>query len=263
MTIYDEGHHMSAPVFVRSADLFFGRRYSLTATATRTDGLEAVYQHHIGKVIYKNLEQSLIPMTIFHRLDWKFEERYLPRIVDTNGDVHLSRLRTYLGELAWRNEIIYDLLLQDLGDQRKVLVLSHSVAHVQRMHDWIRGAIGNGPGIITGQTPQEDRMDILRYNNPLFGTFQLAREGLNKPELDTLYVVTPFSSSNDAQQSWGRIQRTYDGKQDPLVRVFEDLAFDKCVSAGRSIRAWLNSKKNLKPEKYPYRMETMEVDLED
>ena len=61
LVFYDEGHHMSAPVFVRSADLFFGRRYSLTATASRTDGLEAIYQYHLGHVIHSNLEQELIP----------------------------------------------------------------------------------------------------------------------------------------------------------------------------------------------------------
>lgn len=257
LIFYDEGHHMSAPSFVRSADLFFGRRYSLTATANRTDGLQAIYQYHLGGVIHQNLDQHLIPLTIFHRLKWEFDERYKPRVVDSNGDLHLSRLRTYLGELDWRNEIIYDHLLQDLGDQRQVLVLSHSVLHVERMYEHASLRVGGNPGIITGKTPQEDRMQVLRESNPLFGTFQLAREGLNKPTLDTLYITTPFSSDNDAQQAWGRTQRLLEGKKNPLVRVYEDLAFERCGDMCRRVRS------RLKRIGYPYETRRVEVNLED
>jgi superfamily II DNA or RNA helicase len=239
LVFYDEGHHMSAPVFVRSADLFFGRRYSLTATAERTDGLEMVYQYHLGRVIHSNLEQDLIPTTVFHRLKWEFPENHTVQIQDSNGDVNLSRVRTYLGRLDWRNELIYEDLLGDLLDGRRVLVLSHSVKHVDRLAEKFDGCTSHQVGIITGATPQEDRTSILRENNPIMGTFQLAREGLNKPELDTLYVVTPFSNRNDLQQAWGRIQRLHDDKKEPLVRIYEDLALESCSRAGRILRGFL------------------------
>jgi superfamily II DNA or RNA helicase len=233
LVIYDEGHHMSAPVFVLSADLFFGRRYSLTATPERTDGLESIYQYHLGRVIHKNLEQDLIPTTWFHVLHWALEEKDKKDIVDIYGTVNLNKVRTFLGQLAWRNEIIEEDLRFDLAAGRKILVLSHSVEHVENLCARFSPM---GAGAITGATAQEDRMGILRECNPVFGTFQLAREGLNKPVLDTLYLVTPFSNKNDLQQTLGRIQREYADKKDPLVRVYEDKAINCCVTSCRKLR---------------------------
>lgn len=252
LIFYDEGHHMSAPHFVRSADLFFGRRYSLTATATRIDGLEAIYQYHLGGVIHRNLEQELIPTTYFHRLKWEFDLRNKPFVTDSNGDFNLPRIRTYLGELDWRNQIIYRDLLSDIQEGRQILVLSHSVEHVDRIHQCFARS-GLRAGTITGATPQEERMGALSQCNPVIGTFQLAREGLNKPSLDTLYVTTPFSSPNDLQQAWGRIQRVYPGKQPPLVRVYEDLPFKMCRGSCSSLRS------HLKKIDYPFHKREVEI----
>lgn len=249
LVLYDEGHHMSAPVFVQSADLFFGRRFSLTATATRTDGLEVIYQYHLGRVIHTNLTQELVPNTVFHHLKWEMPPNHRPLVVDKNNDISIPRVRTYLGRLQWRNDLIYEYLTQDLLEGRQILVLSHSVGHVERLWGYLSGA---GAGMITGDTPQEERMALLRNGNPVFGTFQLAREGLNKPSLDTLYVVTPFSNSNDLQQAWGRIQRRFAGKKDPLVRVFEDAAFSCCVRSCGSLRSVLRR------FDYPYEKVTWE-----
>jgi len=240
LIFYDEGHHMSAPVFVRSADLFFGRRYCLTATATRTDGLQAIYQHHLGRVIYRNLSQELIPKTIFYRLKWEFDERYKPRVTDSGGEVSFPRVRTYIGELDWRNELIYQHAIQDIRKGRRLLILSHSVKHVERIADKLSRSAEALPGVITGNTPQEERMHILHHSNPVIGTFQLAREGLNKPTLDTLYITTPFSNPNDLQQSWGRIQRKDPNKKEPVVRVYEDLAFACTSRSCRTLRGHLN-----------------------
>jgi len=248
LVFYDEGHHMSAPVFVLSADLFFGRRFSLTATASRTDGLEVIYQYHLGRVIHSNLTQELVPHSVFHLLKWEMPPKHRPLVVDRNDDISIPRVRTYLGRLEWRNNLIYEHLARDLQDGRQILVLSHSVNHVELLH----GYFGGGAGMITGGTPQEERMPILRETNPIFGTFQLAREGLNKPSLDTLYVVTPFSNSNDLQQAWGRIQRRFEGKKAPLVRVFEDAAFACCIRSCGGLRAVLRR------FDYPYERVTWE-----
>lgn len=252
LVIYDEGHHMSAPMFSRSADLFFGRRFSLTATAERTDGLEAIYQYHLGRVIHSNLKQELIPHTVFHILNWDMPPNHRPMVEDRNREICTPRVRTYLGSLDWRNDLIYEQLLEDLREGRKILVLSHSVDHVDRLYSYLSAA---GAGMIVGETDQGTRPTILLNSNPVFGTFQLAREGLNKPSLDTLYVTTLFSNKNDLQQAWGRIQRLYEGKLPPLVRVFEDPWFSYCRKAGNSLRRFLRDLN------YPYERVNHDIEI--
>jgi superfamily II DNA or RNA helicase len=249
-------HHISAPCFVQSADLFFGRRFGLTATAKRLDGLEAIYQYHLGGVIHRNLEQALIPTTFFHQLKWEFNLRNKPLVTDSNGDFNFPRIRSFLGNLDWRNEIIYRDLLIDLQEGRQILVLSHSVEHVDRLKQHFLGSVFRA-GTITGETPQDERMGVLRDCNPVIGTFQLAREGLNKPTLDTLYITTPFSSPNDLQQAWGRIQRVYPGKRAPVVRVYEDQALSMCRKSCSSLRS------HLKRINYPAQRIEIEVELPD
>lgn len=234
LAIYDEGHHMSAPVFCLGADVCAGRRLSLTATPDRTDGLEAIYQYHLGRVIYSDLEQELEPRTVFHRLKWRIPQQDYHLTLDRAGEPNVGKRRAYIGQVRWRNQLALDLIDQDLAEGRQILVLSHSVPHLETLHGMARHL--RQRGLIIGDTDQTERMPELRDKNPIFATFHLAREGLDKPELDTLYVLTPFSNKNDLQQAWGRTLRVFDGKREPLVRVFEDEDISANAKACRAMR---------------------------
>ena len=235
-------HHMSAPKFVLSADMFFGRRYSLTATAHRTDGLEAIYQSHLGRVIYTDLSQAITPDTYFHILNWELPVADIPLTLDKLGMTNTSKIRTYLGTLRWRNDIIYTMARKDLAEGRRLMVLSHSEEHARLMTE----EFGDTAACVTGKTKREDRLNILQTRNPVFATFQLVREWLDIPELNALYVTTVFSNSNDLQQAWGRTQREVE-KQNPIVRVFEDTAIKSSVRSCRKLRGYL------KALKYPFK----------
>lgn len=247
--IFDEAHHMSAPVFMQCADICRGARLSLTATAQRTDGLEAIYQYHLGPVVFKDLEQELVPETIFHYLSYQLSQDENWAIQDRAREVNMSKVRSFLGRLEWRNFLILDLLQADLDAGRNILALTHSRPHAEELY---RIAPWPNKGLITGKTDQSERMGILRDKNPIFGTFQLGREGLDKPALDTLHILTPFSNANDLQQSWGRTQREYEGKMNPLVRVLEDGSIGLCMGSCRSMR------KILRALRYPFRTEKVE-----
>ena len=60
----------------------------------------------------------------------------------------------------------------------------------------------------------------------LFATYSLAKEGLDVPCLDRLYITTLQKDYAVITQSIGRIARTYDGKADPIVYDFvDDIAY--------------------------------------
>jgi len=260
VVFFDEGHHMAAPHFVKAADLFFGQRFSLTATAHRTDGLEAISMYHIGGIIYQDLEQDLIPDTIFHSMSWKAEEEQNNEARDKSGKVHHRKFCIMLGGISWRNQIILSRLRQDMEENRQILVLTHSVEHT-RILGGLAQQLWKTAGIVNGKDVAPfDRIPILEKANPVIGTFDLAREALDKDVLDTLHICTPFGNSNDLQQSWGRIQRRKAGKNDARVRVYEDLIQLQDVSKGKKLRRINMSadqcrllRTYLKALKYPFR----------
>ena len=56
----------------------------------------------------------------------------------------------------------------------------------------------------------------------VFATQHLAKEGLDRPEFDTLVIPIPFGGSGRLQQSVGRILRTSPDKRTPKVYIFTD-----------------------------------------
>jgi superfamily II DNA or RNA helicase len=59
----------------------------------------------------------------------------------------------------------------------------------------------------------------------LLATTQIAKEALNIPDLDTLFIASPFSSAITTEQSVGRILRACDDKMEPMVIDFVDEDF--------------------------------------
>jgi superfamily II DNA or RNA helicase len=128
--IWDEAHHISAPTFSRSADLFYGLRLGLTATPEREDGYHVVYNFHIGPIIYKNLSQELTPKIFFiwtgMGLDIS-DPRVQAAARDRNGELHIGKIAGFLGSWPQRIDFALDQIRQAVANDRKVLFLSKSV----------------------------------------------------------------------------------------------------------------------------------------
>jgi superfamily II DNA or RNA helicase len=128
--IWDEAHHVAAPTFSRSADLFYGVRLGLTATPDRDDGYHVVYNFHLGSVIYKNLKQDLRPRIYFVWTGLGLDEND-PRVQaaarDCNGELHIGKIAGHLGGWPARIDFVLTQVKQAIANDRKVLVLSKSV----------------------------------------------------------------------------------------------------------------------------------------
>ena len=130
LIIWDEAHHMAAPTWARSADLFYGKRIALTATPERPDGYHVIYDFHVGRVVYKDLTQDLKPDFYFLWTGLKLnleDAAVRSRVLDVNGELHISMLATYFA--TWRErlaKVIAEVRAAD-AHGRRVLVLSKSV----------------------------------------------------------------------------------------------------------------------------------------
>ena len=240
--IFDEVHHLSAATFIKTAPLFYGQRYGLTATPSREDGLEHAYYAHIGEIFYSDLVGELEASVYFKSLNTEVDLRH-PEVVDIRGEFCVSKFYAYLAKMTSRNQKIIEEVKKAAKKGRKILALSHSVQHPNLLAEMAKkdnDLRSLKIGCVSGKTKGADRLKIIEESNVTFATFQVAKEGLDIVQLDTLFFLTPFKAWGSLQQGKGRIERNFPGKKDPVVIIFNDVAVGPstamCKSLMRSLR---------------------------
>ena len=75
-----------------------------------------------------------------------------------------------------------------------------------------------------GKKEREEALEDMRVGRKkyLFATYSLAKEGLDIPCLERLYMTTPQKDYAVVTQSIGRIARTCEGKDNPVTYDFVD-----------------------------------------
>ena len=236
VVIYDEVHNIGAPFFQECAAIGWGLRWGLSATPEREDGLDALYQYHLGPVIYQNLEQDIIPQTFFMRVDTQIPEHVVPTLKDRTGDLNLAKLQTYLGSDPYRNSLIAKQISAALNDGRKILCLSNRVDQIELLAE----QFGDLASKIHGSVGKA-REGALHRTDLVFATTSLAKEGLDRKDLDTAMLLLPVTREGMFRQILGRIQRASEDKRVPVLMVFEDKNIRACVAMCRKLRKHLDS----------------------
>jgi superfamily II DNA or RNA helicase len=229
-------HRLSAELFSRMCEMFPCERWGLTATVEREDGMSVVFKKHFGNICYQDLTQALSPIVFFVKTGVvKDSERYKSRY---GSQFNLSKLITDLADDDYRNLMIADRIRKDLSEGRTILVLGERISQLHFLHDEISF---ESKSLHIGAMKAEARKEALT-KKLVFATHQLAKEGLDRPAFDTLYILIPFGGSGRLQQSLGRILRTCVGKKQPIARVFvDDIGIIK--SLGRKMSKWLGTNK--------------------
>lgn len=236
MIVYDEVHHLSAPLFVTTASLITGLRYGLTATEKRTDGYDFIYKYHIGDVFYSDLKQDLIPR-IYFQLTPTYVDITRPEVKDIRGELNIGKLRGFIGDHEESNKFRAKCIQTALDEGRKVLCVSHSKNQLKNLHEMFPGS-----GLVIQETPADQRSQIVRNSRVSFAIASLGFEGLDDDEIDTVFVLLPFKAANDLQQVMGRAQRTKPGKKTPVIVIFDDVRIKPfhymCQSMKKLLNEW-------------------------
>lgn len=232
LVVSDECHRVSASTWNKVIQLFpCYKRLGLTATPKRSDGLETVFHYHLGNIVYQLMGINMKPSVHVVRTDTI--EKDLGNI-KVRGQINLSKLVTQLAENEDRNKKILKILLDAGKAKRKIIVLSDRRNHVEFLKssfDFNKKALGLKDvetRMYIGGMEKSVRQEAEQNGDILFGTFQMAKEGLDIPALDTLFLVTPNSSAITVEQSLGRIARSEEGKKDPMVVDFVDTGIGIC-----------------------------------
>lgn len=246
VVIWDEVHHLAAPTFLRTAGVFYGQRFGLSATPDREDGLDPVYKAHVGEIFHSNLEGDLVADTTFKQIDSVQldlqDEETAQQVLDTRGEVHTQLLLGYMSRNESRNKLILRDVKKYLKEGRKVLCLTGVQKHPEELKNMLASHPGMEKykiGAVSGKT-KKDRVDIIRGSDVTFATLNTAAEALDAPALDTVLFITPFKAWRYYQQGKGRAERAYEGKKDPIAIIYEDKgvphAMGMCRSLKRQIR---------------------------
>lgn len=212
MVIFDEAHHAPSEYFSRALPIINAKiTIGLSATPKRNDGLEKILYWYFGEIMYKmdsksnnNVLVNIIKYNLDHE---KFKEYYLQA-----GEVNRAKTINKIVTIGRRNKYIIDTIEECLkeNNKRKILVLSDRIEHLKSLKNRLDNREITTSDFYIGGKKQKD-LDIAEKAQVIWASYAMASEGLDIPDLNTLFMVT---SRRDVIQSTGRILR----KIDPLVR---------------------------------------------
>lgn len=143
LIVWDEAHHISAPTFSKSADLFYGQRIGLTATPERADGMHVVHNFHLGPILYRNLSQELRPRIYFFWTGLELDVNdpvIASKVTSVTKELHTGLVASYFGEWRTRLDIVLGEIRKAEVENRRVLVLSYSIAELVNLYSLWNGA---------------------------------------------------------------------------------------------------------------------------
>lgn len=206
-------------------------KYGLSATVHRSDGMIQATYALVGEVVYKVPDEAvgdkimkvgIAPVNTGLKISRE--------ALNTDGTLNYAKLITYLTENTARNKLIVDSI-----ERRPSLILSDRLNHLEELMRLLPADMRKDAVMIsgkmtskTGKTKREQALEDMRSGKKkyLFATYSLAKEGLDVPRLERLYLTTPQKDYAVVTQSIGRIARTFDGKSDPIAYDFvDDIAY--------------------------------------
>lgn len=234
--IVDECHRAAgSPVSVRMfykvmSSLAAGYKYGLSATVHRSDGLIKSTFAIIGPVRYKVPEEAVAEKTMQVTIQRRNTGVELGRCcLDTDGTIVYSKLLPYLTEHTGRSGMIVDDLIKNREHYN--LILSDRLDHLRTLMTMLPGECRPYAVMIDGRmtgkrgkAEREQAIEDMRIGRKhfLFASYSLAKEGLDIPGLDRLYLTTPKKDYAVVTQSIGRIARVSPGKQDAVCYDYVD-----------------------------------------
>jgi superfamily II DNA or RNA helicase len=256
--IYDEAHHVSSKWFSRSLlKTCCKHSLALTATPTRKDGLICVMYWFLGECAYQQ-DIAKNPLVDVKRIIYSTDdkkrfiqkERWL-RTSENSGSLFPdpNSMTINLCKITERNKFLVDILVKiiTVNSNRKILILSWLIEHLDEMKQlldiclekMVADKIIEHNQITTckfhGGATKEERKFAKEHGDIIFGTFNMAKEGLDIPRLNTVLFCT---TQTDVRQAAGRITRSIpkEGGIRPMIIDFtDDLQVMRNHSKKRSI----------------------------
>ena len=234
--IVDECHHAVSGVtkltqFSKVLNALSARhKYGLSATVHRSDGLIAATYALLGNVVHEisqeQVSSKIMDVGVFPQAT---HTPLSAKCLNPDGTLNYGGMINYLSEDTDRNIMIRDDIYKN--SQHSCLILSYRLEHLEALMGLLPDSIKPKAAMISGrmtskaekarraQIIEDMRQGKLQF---LFATYSLAKEGLDIPRLDRLFLATPVKDYAVVIQALGRIARTFPGKENPIVYDYID-----------------------------------------
>lgn len=231
--ITDEVHRISgSPTAVTQYQMVLNslsarHKYGLSATVHRADGMIQATYALVGKVAYQVPDEAVADKIMkvgIYPVGTGIE--ISREALNTDGTLNYTKLITYLTGNRTRNELIASCI-----ERRPSLILSDRLNHLEELMSLLPEDMQKDAVMVSGKmtskagkAKREQAISDMRSGRKqyLFATYSLAKEGLDIPCLERLYLATPQKDYAIVTQSVGRIARTFEGKADPIAYDFVD-----------------------------------------
>lgn len=231
--ITDEVHRVSgSPTAVTQYQMVLNslsarHKYGLSATVHRADGMIQATYALVGKVAYQVPDEAVADKIMkvgIYPVGTGIE--ISREALNTDGTLNYTKLITYLTGNRTRNELIVSCI-----ERRPSLILSDRLNHLEELMSLLPEDMRKDAVMVSGKmtskagkAKREQAISDMRSGRKkyLFATYSLAKEGLDIPCLERLYMATPQKDYAIVTQSIGRIARTFEGKADPIAYDFVD-----------------------------------------
>ena len=205
-------------------------KYGLSATVHRSDGMITATYSLLGKVIYTVPDEDIADKVMKVGIKSIGTGVGISReCLNTDGTLNYAKMINYLCSDATRTHFIGSYIVAE--SDKSCLILSDRLEHLEQLMNTLPKAMREKAAMISGKmttkkgkAEREQAIEDMREGKKkyLFATFSLAKEGLDIPCLERLFLTTPQKDYAVITQSIGRIARTYEGKADPVAYDFVD-----------------------------------------
>ena len=205
-------------------------KYGLSATVHRADGMIAATYALLGHVVHtvpdeavkdKIMQVGIKPLGTGVKLSRE--------CLNTDGTINYTKLISYLCDNKERTHYIGSWIAAEAD--HPCLILSDRLNHLEALMNTLPHSMREMSVMISGKmttkkgkAEREQAIEDMRTGRKryLFATYSLAREGLDIPCLERLFLTTPQKDYAVITQSIGRIARTHEGKKPPIAYDFVD-----------------------------------------
>jgi superfamily II DNA or RNA helicase len=256
LVIADECHHTSADSIREIVGRFSARyRAGVSATPDRLDDKFEITQAVLGEIVHQDNEEELRTDGVLVRphvevIRTNFEFDYWPSH-ESDEDHHClvprcklhgirhhshqdnyQKLKDAIVSDEQRNKLIAKTIWKQtkIGDHHH-LVITDEVRHLEAIYMELCGVYSHNKGlpglrILTGKVKGKDRSKLIKEIKSATSSVTLAtvaKEGVDIPVVDRLYLPFPSSNVKAVQQRIGRGTRVAEGKDDSIIFDFQDI----------------------------------------